>query len=122
VAGRPRAGLVPAAAIGFGSCSVTVGRQWAQTSVASRANARSPGITPGLWGVALTWRTLRLVSAGTTVLVAGLWALDWLRGPTARTHLGAFLQRFLTVTRSHHSAQSDGCGSIPPPAHSDGWG
>lgn len=96
VAGRPRAGLVAAAAIGFG---VVLCDGWPSMGAdVGGVLALTPGVLAlllALSRIALTWRTLGLVSAATTVLVAGLLALDWRRGPTARTHLGAFFQRVL---------------------------
>ena len=59
-------------------------------------------LTPGvLWlllslsGLVLSWRKVVAIGASTLVLVTVVALADWLRGPMARTHAGAFFQRML---------------------------
>jgi hypothetical protein len=43
-------------------------------------------------GVRVTWRRVLLIAVGTLTVVVALSVLDWLRGPSNRTHLGRFVQ------------------------------
>jgi hypothetical protein len=59
-------------------------------------------LTPGLvwllltlYGIRLSWGRLLAISACTVALIVAISWLDWLRGPTARSHLGTFFQRVL---------------------------
>jgi len=59
-------------------------------------------LTPGvLWlllsisGLVLSWPKVVAIGVSTVVLVTLVAWLDWLRGPAARTHAGAFFQRVL---------------------------
>jgi hypothetical protein len=45
--------------------------------------------------IPITWPKLVVAAASALLLVAAISWLDWLRGPTARTHLGGFFQRVL---------------------------
>ncbi|MCW2812336.1 MAG: hypothetical protein JWP61_2794 [Friedmanniella sp.] len=95
-AGRPRTALLVAATVGFGVVATegwpTMGADFGGVIV----------LTPVLLGLLLVWSGLRitwgrvLAVGGASVLAAALisW-LDWRRGPAARSHLGAFVQRIL---------------------------
>jgi hypothetical protein len=94
--GRPRAAVAAVAVLGLG---VVVCEGWPSMG------ADFGGVivlTPVILGLLLAWSGLRitwsrLVLAGSAaVLMAALIAwLDWRRGPTSRSHLGAFVQRVL---------------------------
>jgi len=45
--------------------------------------------------IPITWPKLVAAAGSALLLVAAISWLDWRRGPTARTHLGAFFQRVL---------------------------
>ena len=95
-AGHRVAGLIAAAVIGFG---VVVCDGWPSMGADfGGVLALTPGV---LWlllslsGLVLTWRKVVAIGASTLVLVTLVAWADWLRGPTARTHAGAFFQRIL---------------------------
>jgi hypothetical protein len=93
-AGRPRAALAAVALLGLGVVACegwpSMGADFGGVVV----------LTPVVLGLLLVWSGLpvtwgRVVAVGSAaVLVAALisW-LDWRRGPAARSHLGAFVQR-----------------------------
>ncbi|MFL5513357.1 MAG: hypothetical protein ACJ8CN_13115 [Gemmatimonadales bacterium] len=94
--GHRRAALVSVAVIGFGvvlcegwpSMGADFGGVIALTPVLAWLLLR-------LADMPITWPKLLGVAVSALVLVAVISLLDWLRGPTARTHLGAFFQRVL---------------------------
>jgi hypothetical protein len=95
-AGHSRAALRAAAVIGFG---VVVCDGWPSMGADfGGVLALTPGV---LWlllslsGLVLTWRRVVAIGASTLALVTVVAWADWLRGPTARTHAGAFFQRVL---------------------------
>jgi hypothetical protein len=95
-AGHPRAAVVAVSVIGFG---VVLCEGWPSMGADfGGVLALTPGVIwllMSLSAVALTWRKVVVIGVGTLALVALVSWLDWLRGPTARTHLGAFFQRVL---------------------------
>jgi hypothetical protein len=94
--GHRRAALVSVAVIGFGvvlcegwpSMGADFGGVIALTPVLAWLLLR-------LADMPITWPKLLGVAVSALVLLAVISLLDWLRGPTARTHLGAFFQRVL---------------------------
>jgi hypothetical protein len=94
--GRPRAGLAAVATLG----SVVVVCEGWPTMGADFGGVLV--LTPVVLGLLLVWSGLpitwsRVVGAGSAAAVAAAvisW-LDWRRGPAARSHLGAFVQRIL---------------------------
>jgi hypothetical protein len=94
--GHRRAALVSVAVIGFG---VVVCEGWPSMGAEfSGVIALTPAL---LWlllvlaDIPITWPKLVVAAASALLLVAAISWLDWLRGPTARTHLGGFFQRVL---------------------------
>jgi hypothetical protein len=95
-AGHHVGALIAAAVIGFG---VVVCDAWPSMGADfGGVLALTPGV---LWlllalsGFVLTWRRVVAIGASTLALVTLVAWADWLRGPTARTHAGAFFQRIL---------------------------
>jgi hypothetical protein len=95
-AGRRRAGLVAAAAVGLG---VVVCEGWPSMGADfGGVIALAPAV---LWlvlalsDVSLTWPKMFAATALGALLVAAISWLDWRRGPGMRTHLGNFVQRVL---------------------------
>ena len=94
--GRRRAALVIVAVIGFG---VVVCEGWPTMGADfGGVIALTP---PLLWlllrlaDIPITWPKLMGAAGSALFLVAVISWLDWRRGPTARTHLGAFFQRVI---------------------------
>jgi hypothetical protein len=95
-AGRPRLGLVAVAVVGL---VVVVCEGWPSMG------ADFGGVlvlTPVIvWlcyvlsGVSVSWPRLGMAVAAAVVLGAAIAWLDWRRGPGARSHLGAFVQRII---------------------------
>ncbi len=95
-AGHERGALIAAAVIGIG---VVVCDGWPSMGADfGGVLALTPGV---LWlllsisGLVLSWRRVVAIGVSTVLLVTLVAWLDWLRGPTARTHAGAFFQRLL---------------------------
>ncbi len=93
-AGRPRTALVVVALLGFGVIGTegwpSMGTDFGGVIV----------LTPVLVGLLLVWSGLRITwsrviaaGAAAALAVALISWLDWRRGPAARSHLGAFVQR-----------------------------
>jgi hypothetical protein len=94
--GHERGALTAAAVIGIG---VVVCDGWPSMGADfGGVLALTPGV---LWlllsisGLVLSWRKVVAIGVSTVMLVTLVAWLDWLRGPTARTHAGAFFQRVL---------------------------
>jgi hypothetical protein len=94
--GHRRAALIPVAVIGFG---VVICEGWPSMGADfGGVLALTPAL---LWlllvvaDIPITWPKLVGAAGSALVLVAAISWLDWRRGPTARTHLGAFFQRIL---------------------------
>ena len=94
--GHERGALTAAAVIGLG---VVVCDGWPSMGADfGGVLALTPGV---LWlllslsGLVLSWRKVVAIGVSTLVLVTLVAWVDWLRGPTARTHAGAFFQRVL---------------------------
>ena len=94
--GHQRAALTAAAVIGIG---VVVCDGWPSMGADfGGVLALTPGV---LWlllsisGLVLSWRKVFAIGLSTVVLVSLVAWLDWLRGPAAWTHAGAFFQRVL---------------------------
>ena len=94
--GHERWALAAAAVIGFG---VIICDGWPSMGADfGGVLALTPGM---LWlllslsGLVLSWRKVVAIGASTLVLVTVVAWADWLRGPMARTHAGAFFQRML---------------------------
>jgi hypothetical protein len=94
--GHRRAALVSVAVIGFG---VVICEGWPSMGADfGGVIALTPAL---LWlllrlaDIPITWPKLIAAGASALLLVAAISWLDWRRGPTARTHLGAFFQRVL---------------------------
>jgi hypothetical protein len=94
--GHRRAALVSVAVIGFG---VVICEGWPSMGADFGGVI---ALTPAfLWlllvlaDVPITWSKLVGAAGSALLLVAAISWLDWRRGPTARTHLGAFFQRVL---------------------------
>jgi hypothetical protein len=94
--GHRRAALVSVAAIGFG---VVICEGWPSMGADfGGVIALTPSL---LWlllvlaEIPITWPKLVAIAGSALLLVAVISWLDWRRGPTARTHLGAFFQRVL---------------------------
>jgi hypothetical protein len=95
-AGRPHSALAAVAAVGFG---VVVCEGWPSMG-ADFGGVLALGpvvlwLLLGLSDVRLTWQHLVGAGAVAALLVTLISWLDWRRGPTARSHLGAFVQRIL---------------------------
>jgi hypothetical protein len=94
--GHRRAALISVAVIGFG---VVLCEGW--PSMGADFGGVLALTPPLLWlllrlaDIPITWPKLLGAAGSALVLVAAISWLDWLRGPTARTHLGSFLQRVL---------------------------
>jgi len=94
--GHRRAALVSVAMIGFG---VVICEGW--PSMGADFGGVIALTPPLLWlllvlaGIPITWPKLVGAAGSALALVAAISWLDWRRGPTARTHLGAFFQRVL---------------------------
>lgn len=58
--------------------------------------AAGAGTTLLILGVRLTWRRIALVVAGVLVFAAAAALADYARGPSARTHLGRFVEQIRT--------------------------
>jgi hypothetical protein len=96
LAGHRLAAVIVAAVIGF---TVVLCDGW-PTMGADFGGVLA--LTPGLvwllltlYGIRLSWGRLLAISAGTAALIVAISWLDWLRGPTSRSHLGIFFQRVL---------------------------
>jgi hypothetical protein len=96
LAGHRLAAVIAAAAIGF---TVVLCDGW-PTMGADFGGVIA--LTPGLiwllltlFGFRLNWARMLAISASTVALIIAISWLDWLRGPTARSHLGNFVQRVL---------------------------
>jgi hypothetical protein len=96
LAGHRLAGVIVAAIIGF---TVVLCDGW-PTMGADFGGVIA--LTPGLvwllltlYGIRLSWGRLLAIGAGTAALIIAISWLDWLRGPTSRSHLGTFFQRVL---------------------------
>jgi hypothetical protein len=94
--GHERGALTAAAVIGIG---VVICDGWPSMGADfGGVLALTPGV---LWlllslsGLALSWRKVVTIGVSTVVLVTAVAWVDWLRGPTAWTHAGAFFQRVL---------------------------
>jgi len=94
--GHRRAALVSVAAIGFG---VVICEGWPSMGADfGGVIALTPSL---LWlllvlaEIPITWPKLMAIGGSALLLVTVISWLDWRRGPTARTHLGAFFQRVL---------------------------
>jgi hypothetical protein len=59
--------------------------------------------------IPITWPKLVVAAGSALLLVAAISWLDWLRGPTGRTHLGGFFQRVLDGDASNHHPQGSRC-------------
>jgi hypothetical protein len=94
--GRRRAALLSVAAIGFG---VVICEGWPSMGADfGGVIALTPALLWLLLALAhipITWPKLMAIGGSALLLVAVISWLDWLRGPTARTHLGSFFQRVL---------------------------
>jgi hypothetical protein len=94
--GHRRDALVSVAVIGFG---VVLCEGW--PSMGADFGGVLALTPPLLWlllrlaDIPITWPKLLGAAGSALVLVAAISWLDWLRGPTARTHLGGFFQRVL---------------------------
>jgi hypothetical protein len=94
--GHRRAALISVAVIGFG---VVLCEGW--PSMGADFGGVLALTPPLLWlllrlaDIPITWPKLLGAAGSALVLVAAISWLDWLRGPTARTHLGSFFQRVL---------------------------
>jgi hypothetical protein len=95
-AGRRPAALAAVAFVGFG---VVVCEGWPSMGADfGGVIALTPSV---LWllltfsGLRVTWRKLLAAGAVAVLLVASISWLDWRRGPTARSHLGNFVQRVI---------------------------
>jgi hypothetical protein len=95
-AGRHRAAMAGVAVTGFG---VVVCDGWPSMGADfGGVVALTPGV---LWlllalsGLQVSWRKLLATGAAATLLVSGIAWLDWRRPPTARSHLGNFVQRII---------------------------
>src|SRR5215208_6598113 len=93
---RVRGALTAAAVIGIG---VVICDGWPSMGADfGGVLALTPGV---LWlllsisGLVLSWPKVVAIGVSTVVLATLVAWLDWLRGPAARTHAGAFLQRVL---------------------------
>lgn len=94
--GHRRAALMSVAVIGFG---VVLCEGWPSMGADfGGVIALTPAL---LWlllrlaDIPITWPKLVAAAGSALLLVAAISWLDWRRGPTARTHLGAFFQRVL---------------------------
>ena len=94
--GHERSALTAAAVIGIG---VVICDGWPSMGADfGGVLALTPGV---LWlllsisGLLLSWPKVVAIGLSTVVLVTVVAWLDWLRGPAARTHAGAFFQRVL---------------------------
>lgn len=94
--GHSLAAVVAVAVIGFG---VIVCEGW-PTMGADFGGVLA--LTPGvLWlvlmlsGVRITWAKVLAISVGAVLAISLISYLDWRRGPTARSHLGNFVQRVI---------------------------
>jgi hypothetical protein len=101
-AGRPRIGLLVAGLVGAGAAMAD---GW--PSMGADLGGVASLTPPLVWlllsmsGRKVSWRTV-LLSGGAAAAVATVIAwLDWLRGPGARSHLGAFVQRVLDGDAGH---------------------
>jgi hypothetical protein len=94
--GHRRDALVSVAVIGFG---VVLCEGW--PSMGADFGGVIALTPPLLWlllrlaDIPITWPKLVGAAGSALLLVAAISWLDWRRGPTARTHLGAFFQRVL---------------------------
>jgi hypothetical protein len=94
--GHRPAALISVAVIGFG---VVLCEGWPSMGADfGGVIALTPAL---LWlllvlaDIPITWPKLITIAGSALLLVAAISWLDWLRGPTARTHLGGFFQRIL---------------------------
>jgi hypothetical protein len=94
--GHRRAALISVAVIGY---SVVLCEGWPSMGADfGGVIALTPAL---LWlilvlaDIPITWPKLIAIAGSALLLVAAISWLDWLRGPTARTHLGGFFQRIL---------------------------
>jgi hypothetical protein len=96
LAGHRLAAVVAAAVIGF---TVVLCDGWPSMGADfGGVIALTPGLIwllLTLYGIRLNWGRLLAISAGTVALIVAISWLDWLRGPTSRSHLGSFFQRVL---------------------------
>jgi hypothetical protein len=94
--GYQRAAVMSVAVIGFG---VVLCEGW--PSMGADFGGVLALTPPLLWlllvlaEIPITWPKLLGAAGSALVLVAAISWLDWRRGPTARTHLGAFFQRVI---------------------------
>jgi hypothetical protein len=95
-AGRPRTGLLVGGLIGSGA---VLADGW--PSMGADFGGVLALTPPLVWllitlsGRRVNWRTVLLGAGAAAAAVTTIAGLDWLRGPGARSHLGAFIQRVL---------------------------
>jgi hypothetical protein len=96
LAGHRLAAVIIAAVIGF---TVVLCDGWPTMGADfGGVIALTPGLVwllLALYGIRLSWSRLLAIGAATAALIFAISWLDWLRGPTSRSHLGIFFQRVL---------------------------